>query len=153
MLGLLKTGRTHQIRVHLKFLGNFLFSRSLSYLKHSGYPIANDPIYGPGSLPFDFVPNTTQLYDENGELEEDQPVIDIGRSGPTTDNQTELNKKIFGIQANDGYDEICDVCNGRRSLSQFALCIWLHALKYESKDWKFEAPMPEWAEMTTQPVL
>jgi hypothetical protein len=24
------------------------------------------------------------------------------------------------------------------------LCLWLHAMSYSSKDWKFEAPLPSW---------
>ena len=47
-LGIPKTGRMHQIRVHLQWLGKVTVGCVLLLLGmviHSGYPIVNDPLY------------------------------------------------------------------------------------------------------------
>jgi hypothetical protein len=45
------------------------------------------------------------------------------------------------------YYDICDFCTGKKTLAQSkTTLIWLHAYRYESGDWKFEAPKPDWAD-------
>ncbi|KAL6055611.1 RNA pseudouridylate synthase domain containing protein 2 [Balamuthia mandrillaris] len=109
---LARGGRTHQIRLHLQWLG---------------FPIANDPIYGPGSA------LQTEKKITNGE-----------------EKQKEVEE---AEEAKDGEEESkeggrCNVC-GEEALpdpSPEELCIWLHAYSYSYHGkWSFCAGMPSWA--------
>lgn len=130
------TGRTHQLRVHLQFLG---------------HPIQNDPIYANQKVwGFDLGCN-----DSDASLNTDEDVISrLSRMGKEDvaaavayydevidDYEKKRAEKMSG--------EICDVCQtplytdpGLHELS-----LWLHSLRYEDKDgaWKYVSPLPAWA--------
>ncbi|EMG46328.1 RIB2 Bifunctional protein RIB2 [Candida maltosa Xu316] len=118
------TGRTHQIRVHLQYLG---------------YPIANDPIY---SSKFVWGENLGK----NGEGDYDKVMerLDlIGKTEPATswihpvgDGEVQL-------------DELCPITGlplysdpGTNDLD-----LWLHAYRYEAADksWSYKTEFPYWA--------
>lgn len=142
--GTLKTGRTHQIRVHLK---------------HIGFPIANDPAYGPNSPSFDFVPTDDTPF-ACGEDDLDSTTASTTKptnttsdtiATTTTPTTTEITTNIAENTPTEKppnygtYDDICEFCTNKRTFMATHQLIWLHAFQYESDDWKFEAPLPTWA--------
>lgn len=130
------TGRTHQLRVHLQFLG---------------HPIQNDPIYANQKVwGFDLGYN-----DADASLNTDEDVISrLSRMG----KEDVAAAVAYYDEVIDDYEkrraekmsgEICDICQtplytdpGLHELS-----LWLHSLRYEDKDgaWKYVSPLPAWA--------
>jgi 23S rRNA-/tRNA-specific pseudouridylate synthase len=159
------TGRTHQIRVHLQYLGMIFFllifcssSHQLAFLL-LGFPIVNDPLYNPNyktlssssSLRDDFEFNTNP-----SSLNQD--------SISNNTNDTSLDRDLMllqtsGIQKeNDQSEESienlikdCVFCKMRISdpkPEENFIC--LHAYSYKSTDpqnvWEFKTEMPFWSE-------
>lgn len=130
------TGRTHQLRVHLQFLG---------------HPIQNDPIYANQKVwGFDLGCN-----DSDASLNSDEDIISrLSRMGKEDvasavayydemvgDYEKRRAEKMSG--------EICDVCQTPLYTDPGAheLSLWLHSLRYEDKDgtWRYVSPLPPWA--------
>jgi tRNA pseudouridine32 synthase len=128
------TGRTHQLRVHLQFLG---------------HPIANDPIYCNQRV---FGP---ALGRDDEESDNDEDIISrLSRMGKDEVAEAvayhdemvdEYNKR----KAERMTGEACDVCGTPLYSDPGAheLGIYLHAKKYacEEGKWAYESPLPDWA--------
>jgi tRNA pseudouridine synthase 9 len=130
------TGRTHQLRVHLQFLG---------------HPIQNDPIYANQKVwGFDLGSN-----DAEGIQNSDEDVITrLSRMGKdqvadAVAYYDEVVDEYYKKKAEKMSGEVCDVCNtplytdpGDQELS-----LWLHSLRYEDAEgaWSYVSPLPAWA--------
>ncbi|KAK5994880.1 Pseudouridylate synthase C18B11.02c [Cladobotryum mycophilum] len=130
------TGRTHQLRVHLQFLG---------------HPIQNDPIYANQRV-WGF--NLGQA-DADGSENKDEDVISrLSRMGKDEVAEAvvyhdEMVDKYEKKRAEKMTGELCDVCQtplysdpGHHELS-----LWLHSLRYEDAHgtWSYTSPLPRWA--------
>jgi tRNA pseudouridine synthase 9 len=130
------TGRTHQLRVHLQFLG---------------HPIGNDPIYCNQRVWGDRL----GANDADASQDTDEDIITrLSRMGKSEvadavayhdEMVDEYNKK----KAEKMSGELCDVCQtplytdpGEQELS-----LWLHSLRYEDAGgaWSYVSPLPAWA--------
>jgi tRNA pseudouridine synthase 9 len=130
------TGRTHQLRVHLQFLG---------------HPIANDPIYCNQRV----WGASLGANDADASQDTDEDIITrLSRMGKSEvadavayhdEMVDEYNKK----KAEKMSGKLCEVCStplytdpGEQELS-----LWLHSLRYEdaSGAWKYVSPLPAWA--------
>ena len=110
------TGRTHQIRVHLQFLG---------------YPIANDPQYG-GSHAWGENLGKGGIDQEN----RDQLLERFSNS---------VFPDVNGVAYDENYKGCVDCRNNRIDPSPEQLSLWLHSIKYEGEGWMYETPLPDWA--------
>lgn len=130
------TGRTHQIRVHLQFLG---------------HPIQNDPIYANQKVwGFDLGYN-----DADAVQNSDEDVISrLSRMGKdevadAVAYYDEMVSEYYKKRAEKMSGEVCDICKtplytdpGEQELS-----LWLHSLRYEDAEgsWSYVSPLPAWA--------
>ncbi|KAK0614962.1 pseudouridine synthase [Bombardia bombarda] len=130
------TGRTHQLRVHLQYLG---------------HPIQNDPIYANqrvwgynlGSNDADAVQNTDEdVITRLSRMGKDEVADAVAYHDEMVDTyEKKKAEKMSG--------EVCEICNtplytdpGSQELS-----LWLHSLRYEDAEgaWSYMSPLPAWA--------
>ncbi|KAL6073507.1 RNA pseudouridylate synthase domain containing protein 2 [Balamuthia mandrillaris] len=115
------TGRTHQIRVHLQWLG---------------FPIANDPLYG-NQLTRTTTDHEKEKEKENEGDEEQQQQQEAGEEdeeGQAIASTVMMPCEVCGqdIPAEDPLPE--------------ELCMWLHAYSYSYEGkWKHRTELPSWA--------
>uniref|UniRef100_A0A8C3UJ47 Pseudouridine synthase n=1 Tax=Catharus ustulatus TaxID=91951 RepID=A0A8C3UJ47_CATUS len=145
-----RTGRTHQIRVHLQFLG---------------HPIVNDPIYnmeawGPlrgkggkiGKTDEELLKALVEEHRSKQSLE----VLGIGEEDLNSSESKDCGNSELSLCGNqDGQrgekgweekDPLCVECRtSRRDPSPKELVMFLHALRYKGADFEYCSSMPEWA--------
>ncbi|KAK0733326.1 pseudouridine synthase [Lasiosphaeria miniovina] len=130
------TGRTHQLRVHLQFLG---------------HPIQNDPIYANqrvwgidlGCNDADAVENTDEdIITRLSRMGKDEVADAVAYHDEMVD---EYNKK----KAERMSGEVCDVCDTPlyTDPGDQELLLWLHSRRYEDSQgaWSYTSPLPTWA--------
>ncbi|KAK3937412.1 mitochondrial tRNA pseudouridine(32) synthase [Diplogelasinospora grovesii] len=130
------TGRTHQLRVHLQFLG---------------HPIQNDPIYANQKVwGIDLGSN-----DPDGVQNSDEDIITrLSRMGKedvadAVAYYDEMVDEYYKKKAEKMSGEVCDVCSTPLYTDPGAqeLSLWLHSLRYEDAEgaWSYVSPLPAWA--------
>ncbi|KAI9150407.1 pseudouridylate synthase [Paramyrothecium foliicola] len=130
------TGRTHQLRVHLQYLG---------------HPIQNDPIYANQRVwGFDL-----GQADADGTQNTDADVISrLSRMGKSEVAEA----VVYYDQMVDKYEkrraekmtgELCAECQTPlySDPGSHELSLWLHSLRYEDANgsWSYTSPLPQWA--------
>ena len=128
------TGRTHQLRVHLQFLG---------------HPISNDPIYCNQRV---FGPD---LAAGDAESDEDEDIMSrLSRMGKSETAEAvayhdEMVEEYNRKKAEKMNGLLCEVCDTPlySDPGPHELGIYLHAKRYACGDgkWAYETPLPEWA--------
>lgn len=114
------TGRTHQIRVHLQFLG---------------HAIANDPLYYRPSISSDFGKGGMTR------AERDQ-IMDLFEIKVKKEGEVEREPNL---DASDVMS-LCQECaHPNPDPLPSDLILWLHAYKYSGPEFCFEASQPSWA--------
>ncbi|KAI9816806.1 MAG: hypothetical protein M1827_001451 [Pycnora praestabilis] len=128
------TGRTHQLRVHLQYLG---------------HPITNDPIYCNQRV---FGPSLAQG-DSVSDNDEDI-IARLSRMGKSEVAEAvayhdEMVEEYNKRKAEKMNGELCEVCQTPLYSDPGAheLGIYLHAKRYacEEEKWQYETPLPDWA--------
>lgn len=128
------TGRTHQLRVHLQFLG---------------HPISNDPIYCNQRV---FGPSLA-AGDANSDDDEDiiSRLSKMGKSevADAVAYHDEIVEEYNKKKAEKMTGQFCEVCDTPlySDPGEHELGIYLHAKRYahDKGDWDYESPLPDWA--------
>lgn len=128
------TGRTHQIRVHLQFLG---------------HPISNDPIYCNQRV---FGPNLAE--GDSVSDNDDDIIARLSRMGKSEVAEAmayhdEMMEEYNKRKAEKMTGELCHVCDTPlySDPGVHELGIYLHAKRYACEEgrWSYETPLPDWA--------
>lgn len=128
------TGRTHQLRVHLQFLG---------------HPITNDPIYCNRRV---FGANLAK--GDDGSDQDEDIMTRLGRMGKgeaadTIAYHQQMQSEYEKGKAEKLSGELCATCDTPlySDPGLHELGIYLHARKYADQDgrWSYETALPEWA--------
>lgn len=118
------TGRTHQIRVHLQYIG---------------HAIANDPMYSNATV-------WGKNLGKHGEGENADIISKLDRIGKDKASSTWIHPQEDG-EILSGH--LCDICSAELYTDPGPndLDLWLHAYKYEAADktWSYKTEYPEWA--------
>ncbi|KAK3349467.1 pseudouridine synthase [Lasiosphaeria hispida] len=130
------TGRTHQIRVHLQFLG---------------HPIQNDPIYANQKV-WGF---NLGCSDPDAQLNSDEDIISrLSRMGKdeaadAVAYHDEMVDAYYKKREEKMSGELCTVCDTPlyTDPGQQELSLWLHSLRYEDAEgaWSYCSSLPRWA--------
>lgn len=128
------TGRTHQLRVHLQFLG---------------HPISNDPIYcnqrvfGPSLAAGD------ALSDHDEDIISRLSKMGKSEVAEAMAYHDEMMEDYNKKKAEKMTGELCEVCETPlySDPGVHELGIYLHAKRYACADgnWEYESPLPDWA--------
>lgn len=130
------TGRTHQLRVHLQYLG---------------YPIQNDPIYANMQVwGFDLGEK-----DSDGTQNSDEDIISrLSRMGKdeVADAVAYYDRMVDKYEKRRAEKLTGDVCKDCQTPlysdpGSHELALWLHSLRYEDAggSWAYVSPLPQWA--------
>uniref|UniRef100_A0A0N4ZPR8 Pseudouridine synthase n=1 Tax=Parastrongyloides trichosuri TaxID=131310 RepID=A0A0N4ZPR8_PARTI len=147
----IESGRTHQIRVHLQYIG---------------YPIINDKLYNTKA----WGENKGKNADYGKDIETlakhigDSHKSSLWHENPNLEYEENMRKWANGeveppvIEINDtetldqlpNFDPLCLSCNVvKKPIPSDHFQLYLHCLKYETDKWKYETKLPAWAERGT----
>uniref|UniRef100_A0A7N0TG37 RNA pseudouridine synthase 7 n=1 Tax=Kalanchoe fedtschenkoi TaxID=63787 RepID=A0A7N0TG37_KALFE len=116
------TGRTHQIRVHLR---------------HTGHPIANDYLY----LSADANLRTVEGMSADRAASMSRLSAGITLTRDPTNHLPEHSNEDFTT------DPMCTNCPNLapKGYDGHEEALWLHCVHYSGPDWSYECPYPDWA--------
>uniref|UniRef100_A0A0N4US34 S4 RNA-binding domain-containing protein n=1 Tax=Dracunculus medinensis TaxID=318479 RepID=A0A0N4US34_DRAME len=140
----LETGRTHQIRIHLQFLGFPIFDDYIYNSKAWG------PFKGKGGV---FGKSLNELSKDVSEEHQ----ASFWQEPPNPQYESKMDSDIDPLYdpTHDSdiyplYDPLCLHCNIKRRLeSPGYFMIHLHCFKYETSNWSFSSELPEWTKQST----
>ncbi|KAK0386640.1 hypothetical protein NLU13_6475 [Sarocladium strictum] len=130
------TGRTHQLRVHLQYLG---------------HPIQNDPIYANQRV---WGMNLGRKDADGTECADEDVISRLSRMGKEEVAQAvvyydEMVDEYEKQRAEKMTGELCHVCQTPlySDPGSHELSLWLHSLRYEDAGgaWSYTSPLPKWA--------
>ncbi|KAF2453247.1 DRAP deaminase [Lineolata rhizophorae] len=128
------TGRTHQLRVHLQFLG---------------HPIANDPIYCNQRVFGQDLGRGDDKSDDDEDIMSRLTRMGKEEIAEAVAYHDEMVDEYHKRRAEKMSGEVCHICAAPlyTDPGEHELGIYLHAKKYACEEgrWEYETPLPEWA--------